>query len=140
MEFKLGKKDLVWGYFAQVFSIASGIIILPIILKLLTPEEIGLNYLMLTVGVLVTLFDFGFAPQFGRNITYIFAGSQNLIKVRVEKNKTGNEINYKLLFVMIQTARFLYKRLSLIILILLLTLGTVYIYKITNGFSSVENS
>lgn len=35
-----------------------------------------MNYLMLTVGSLVSLFDFGFAPQFGRNITYVFAGAQ----------------------------------------------------------------
>jgi O-antigen/teichoic acid export membrane protein len=140
MELKLGKKDLVWGYFAQFFSIATGILILPIILKLLSPEEVGLNYLMLTIGVLVTLFDFGFAPQFGRNITYIFSGSQNLLKEGVEQNTNKLGVNYKLLFVMIQTAKFLYKRLSLIILILLLTLGTVYIYEITNGFNTVKNS
>lgn len=140
MELKIGRKDLIWGYFAQFFSIASGILILPIILKLLSPEEIGLNYLMLTIGVLVTLFDFGFAPQFGRNITYIFSGAQNLLKEGVEQNTNNLDVNYKLLFVMIESAKFLYKRLSLIILTLLLTFGSAYIYEITDGFSSVKNS
>ncbi|QQV03376.1 MULTISPECIES: O-unit flippase-like protein [Chryseobacterium] len=140
MELKIGKKDLIWGYFAQFFSIASGILILPIILKLLSPEEVGLNYIMLTIGTFVTLFDFGFAPQFGRNITYIFSGSQNLLKEGIMQNTERLDVNYKLLFVMIQSAKFLYKRLSFIILVLLLTLGTLYIYKITNGFTSVKNS
>ena len=140
MELKLTKKDLVWGYFAQFFSIASGILLLPIILKLLSPDEVGLNYLMLTIGALVTLFDFGFAPQFGRNITYIFSGSQSLLKEGIQINTGKSGINYKLLFVMIESAKFLYKRLSLIVLVILLTFGTIYIYKITNGFTSVKYS
>lgn len=140
MELKLNKKDLIWGYFAQFFSIASGILVLPIILRMLSTEEVGLNYLMLTIGVMVTLFDFGFAPQFGRNITYIFSGSQNLLKEGLETNEEKLEVNYKLLSVMIQSARFLYKRLSIIILILLLTFGTAYIYDITKGFTTVKNS
>lgn len=140
MDLKINKKDLVWGYFAQFFSIASGIIVLPVILKLLSAEEVGLNYLMLTIGSLVTLFDFGFAPQFGRNITYIFSGSQKLLKEGISENNTQQGVNYKLLFVMIQTAKFLYRRLSIIILVILLTFGTVYIYKITNGFTTIKNS
>lgn len=140
MELKLNKRDLIWGYFSQFFSIASGILILPIILRMLSSEEVGLNYLMLTIGVMVTLFDFGFAPQFGRNITYIFSGAQNLLKEGIETNEEKLEVNYKLLSVMIQSARFLYKRLSIIILVLLLTLGTAYIYNITKGFTSVRNS
>jgi len=140
MELKINKKDLAWGYFAQFFSIASGIIVLPVILKLLSAEEVGLNYLMLTIGGLVTLFDFGFAPQFGRNITYIFSGSQKLLKEGISENSTREGVNYKLLFVMIQTAKFLYRRLSIIILVILLTIGTIYIYKITNGFTTIKNS
>jgi O-antigen/teichoic acid export membrane protein len=140
MELKIRRNDLIWGYFAQFFSIASGILILPIILKLLSPQEVGLNYLMLTVGGLVTLFDFGFAPQFGRNITYIFSGSQNLLKEGVAQNIDKLDINYKLLYVMIEAAKYLYRRLSLIVLLVLFTFGTAYIYKITNGFITVKHS
>lgn len=140
MELKIGRRDLIWGYFAQFFSMASGVIVLPLILKLLSPEEIGLNYLMLTIGSLVTLFDFGFAPQFGRNITYIFSGSQKLLREGVDVNNSEKEINYRLLYVMIKTAKYLYARLSLIVFLLLISGGTFYIYKITNGFTTVNNS
>lgn len=57
---KVSRQDIIWGYFAQFFSIASGIIILPMVLRMLSAEEVGMNYLMLSVGQLVTLVDFGF--------------------------------------------------------------------------------
>jgi len=72
MSIELSRKDIVWGYIAQFFSIAAGVIMLPLVLRMLKPNEIGMNYLMLTIGSMVSLFDFGFAPQFGRNITYVF--------------------------------------------------------------------
>jgi len=136
----LSKKDVFWGYFAQFFSIAAGIITLPLILHMLSAEEIGMNYLMLTVGSLVSLFDFGFAPQFGRNITYIFSGAQALRKEGVEVANFGGEINYRLLATMIHTARFIYQRLSIIVLVIMVTLGSLYIYKVTNGFTNIHNS
>lgn len=141
MEISLTKNDIIWGYLAQFFSIASGLLVLPLILYLLSPQEIGMNYLMLTVGTMVSLFDFGFGPQFGRNITYIFSGAQELKKEGIDEGeKGGKQINYRLLATMIFTAQYVYRRLSIFVLIILLSFGTAYIYKVTDGFSSVHNS
>lgn len=136
----ISKKDIFWGYFSQFFSIASGLITLPLILRMLTEEEIGLNYLLITFGSLVSLFDFGFASQFGRNISYIFGGAQVLHKEGIETVESPKDINYRLLATMIHTARYVYARISFVVLITLLTFGTLYIYNVTNGFQSVENS
>src|SRR5450759_1638066 len=119
MSISLSRKDVIWGYFAQFFAIASGIITLPLILRMLSAEEIGMNYLMLTIGSLVSLFDFGFAPQFGRNITYVFSGIQKLKKEGVDVINTGGVINYHLLATMIHTARFVYRRLAVIVLLIM---------------------
>jgi len=140
MSITLSKKDVIWGYFAQFFAIASGIITLPLILRMLSVEEIGMNYLMLTIGSLVSLFDFGFAPQFGRNITYIFSGAQKLKEEGVNIINPGSKINYHLLATMIHTARFIYRWLAIIILLIMITLGSLYIYKVTNGFTNIDNS
>lgn len=136
----ISKKDVIWGYFAQFFSIASGLITLPLILRMLTEEEIGLNYLLITFGSLVSLFDFGFASQFGRNISYIFAGAQVLHKEGIDTAESTVDVNYRLLATMIHTARYVYARISFVVLITLLTIGTFYVYNITNGFQSVENT
>ncbi|WP_281238844.1 O-unit flippase-like protein [Flavobacterium praedii] len=140
MSIVLSKKDIFWGYFAQFFSIASGVITLPLILRMLTKEEIGLNYLLLTFGSLVSLFDFGFASQFGRNISYIFGGAQSLQKEGIQVESYSREINYRLLATMIHTARYVYRRIGLVVLATLLTFGTWYIYEVTNGFKTVHNA
>lgn len=133
------KKDIWWSYFSQFFNTAAGLIILPLILRLLSAEEIGMNYLMLTIGSMVALFDFGFAPQFGRNITYVLSGAKELKKEGVDV-VDSKDIDYRLLSTMIHTARYVYRRLSLIVLFTMLTLGSGYIYNVTEGFTNVNNS
>lgn len=56
----VGKSDIIWSYIAKFLGIASGLLVLPFILNRLTAEEMGLNYLMLTIGSMVSLLDFGF--------------------------------------------------------------------------------
>lgn len=133
------KKDVAWGYIAQFFSIASGLITLPIILRLLSTEEIAMNYLMLTIGSLVALFDFGFAPQFGRNISYIFSGAQELKKEGIVTNDIGI-LNYELLAAMISVAKMVYRVLAIIVLLVMLSLGSLYIGKVTNGFTNIDHA
>ncbi|MFN9688976.1 MAG: polysaccharide biosynthesis protein, partial [Bacteroidota bacterium] len=140
MAFKVLKKDIIWGFVVQLFSIFSGIIIIPLMLRLLTAEEIGLHYLMLTAGTLVALFDFGFAPQFGRNVSYVFSGAQEIKKEGVQIIKSQSVINYRLLSNMIQTARLFYRFLALIVLLVMLVFGTLYMYQVTDGFVKVENT
>lgn len=135
-EISVTKKDIIWGYLAQFFLVASGLITLPLVLNILSAEEIGMNYLMLTIGSLVSLLDFGFAPQFGRNITYIFSGAQKLQKEGISTEK--GDLNYKLLATMISAAKLIYKVMAVVVLVIMLTLGTVYIYKATMGFTSVK--
>lgn len=139
MDIKISKADVIWSYVAQFLQLASGILVLPYVLRMLLAEEIGLNYLMLTIGAMVALLDFGFAPQFGRNISYIYGGAQQLKKEGVECID-GAEINYHLLASMIQVAKKVYRILSVVVLVVMLTAGTAYIYYITQGFTSVHNS
>jgi O-antigen/teichoic acid export membrane protein len=138
--FNVSKKDIFWGFLVQFFSIFSGILIIPLMLRLLTAEEIGLHYLMLTAGSLVSLFDFGFAPQFGRNISYVFSGAQSVKKEGVQVIQSPLEVNYRLLANMIQTARMFYRMLAIMVLVAMLTFGTWYMFQVTDGFVKVENT
>lgn len=139
MNIKISKSDVLWSYIAQFFNIGSGFITLPFILHFLSTEEIAMNYLMMTIGTLVALIDFGFAPQFGRNFTYVFSGAQRLEKEGVP-DKTIDVVNYRLLKCLIDVAKRVYMYMSICVLFLLATFGTLYINIVTNGFASVENS
>ena len=81
---EITRKDIIWSYIAKFFQIGAGFITLPLILRLLSSEEIGMNYLMLTISSMVALLDFGFSPQFGRNFTYVYSGASRLLKQGVE--------------------------------------------------------
>ena len=48
MEIKVNKKDVVWGYITMAFNYGTGLFTLPFILSMLSAEEVGMNYLMLT--------------------------------------------------------------------------------------------
>lgn len=139
MGVEITKKDVTWSYVAKLFQIGSGLVTLPLILRLLTTEEVGMNYLMLTVSSIVGLMDFGFSPQFGRNFTYVNSGARRLCREGVEEER-GGSIDWHLLSVLISTARFVYRRLSVLALIVMLTFGTGYIWYLTEGFINVNNS
>lgn len=136
---RIKRKDIIWSYAAQFFNIASGILILPFILNKLSPEEIGFNYVLLTLSYIVTILDFGFSSQFSINITYVFNGVSRLQKDGISNSVSLSGINYKLLKTLIYTARYLYSRLSICIVILLLVFGSLYIYKLTNNFTLIPN-
>lgn len=139
MDITITKSDITWNYAAKIFSLSASLIIMPFVLSLLSAEEVGMNYLMATISSIVILIDFGFGPQFGRNFTYVNSGAQTLLKEGVTQ-ENNNTINYHLLAVLLKTAKQVYQRLSLVALILMLTLGTLYIYNVTNGFVTVKNS
>lgn len=139
MEINVSKRDVIWSYIAQFFNIGAGLIVLPLVLHMLSTDEIALNYLMLTIGSMVALIDFGFAPQFGRNITYVFSGAQDLKREGLS-SEIREEINYHLLKNLIDVAKRVYFYMSIVVLVIMLTLGTIYIYYVTDGFKTVHNT
>lgn len=133
------KKDIIWNYIAIFFNMGAGVIVLPLILHFLSADEIGLNYLMLTISSMVALIDFGFSPQIGRNITYALSGAKRVEREGL-KEGVNAEPNYRLLATVIEAAKYIYKRLSVVVFLLMLTFGTFYIHYVTHGFKDVENS
>jgi O-antigen/teichoic acid export membrane protein len=136
---KTSRKDIIWNYLATIFSIGTGVIVLPMLLHFLSSEEVGLNYLLLTITSMGGLLDFGFSPQIGRNVTYALSGAKSIEKEGLNEEPEA-EPNFKLLAIVIETARQIYKRMSIVVLVVLLLLGTPYIYHVTHAFQDVENT
>lgn len=139
---KITRREIFLSYFAQFLSMASGIIVLPFMLKYLHSNELGYYYIMLSIGSLVSLFDFGFTPQFSRSITYILSGARELTKEGindiVEISETN--INEKLFINMILTSKNVFNKIGLYAIITMLTFGLAYVYYITLGFNTIEYS
>lgn len=128
---KISKADIIWSYFGFVMNIANGLIILPFLLKYLSPQELGLWYTFMSISALVNLLDFGFSPTLTRNVSYAWGGSKELIKVGVGENIVDKNPNYLLLHNVFKVTKKIYLIISFISLVFLLTVGTFYILSIT---------
>lgn len=131
------KYDFIWSYLSRGLNIGVGILVLPIILKKLSPEELGVWYIFLAISSLITLLDFGFLPTLQRNIGYIFKGADELQAEGVP-TKFNSFINYQLLYDSIYASKKLYHKITIIIFILLNTLGSYYIYTIIKDLNNFK--
>ena len=127
---RIKTKDVVWSYIGNFFRVATNIILLPLILKFLSTDEIGLWYVFASIGQIVVLLDFGFAATLSRNISYVWCGADCLEKenVRVVENKQTNWNSFK---VILKTCQYIYVVISVIAFLLLAVVGTPYIISIS---------
>lgn len=139
MYISITKKDILWSYLAQFFNLATGLITLPLILSLLTPDEVGFNYILVSINSIVALFDMGFSSQFAKYLTYVFSGAQSIYKEGIP-DEYSNEVNEHLIASIIVSAKKIYFYISLIAFVCLITFGSWYIYNISDGFSIIDNT
>lgn len=123
----INKKTLIISYITQFFQYGIAIIVLPVILHILDAKDLGIWYIFLSVSNLIGLLDFGFSPSIQRSAAYVASGAKVLKKDGVEITQS-TDIHLPLLASLLSTSKSIYKRISLTILILGLTLGTIYLY------------
>ncbi len=130
MEKSVTKSDIIWNYLGIFVNLGSNFVLIPFIVKYLDGDNYGLWTIFLSLGSIVTLFDFGFNPTFARNIAYCWSGAKKLLTEKVAENENGAP-NFVLMAKVMKTCRIIYFLLSMFALIILGTCGTVYIVKIS---------
>lgn len=126
MKINITKKDVIWSYIGTFISLGSNLIILPFIMYFLDGDMLGLWYIFVSIGSIATLFDFGFGVTFARNITYCWSGVSNLKKENVDFVHDSNT-DYVLIKNVLQTCKKIYFIIAGTALVLMGTVGTVYI-------------
>lgn len=137
---QIGKKDVIWNFAATFMRIASGIIVLPLVLRLLPSQEVGLWNIFLAIGSLATLLDFGFSNAFTRNVTYIFSGVKTLQATGfVAVDEHDKSIDYGLLKSVIAAMRRYYGILAGLFLILFLAASPFYLSAVLKKYTGDAN-
>ena len=134
MKVTVSKGDVIWSYLGTFFHISSNLLIIPLIVYFLTEDMLGLWYIFVSIGGIASFFDFGFSPTFARNITFCWSGVGSLENKGISENKTG-VVDVVLFNRVIVTCKRIYALLSLALLLLLLTVGTYYIFYISRHIS-----
>lgn len=122
----IARRDLFWGYLAQIMGIGLGLVMLPVVVRYMSTSEVGLWFVFTTLASLAQLLELGFQPTISRNIAYIYAGAQNLSADGIREND-GGELNVQLLRNLIAASRLIYRWIALLASGVLLAGGTFYI-------------
>lgn len=138
MNINLTRKDVTWSYIGTVMSMASNLLLLPFIVYYLDNDMLGLWYVFVSIGVIATLFDFGFAITFARNITYCWSGAEELKKEDVTFAE-NREPDFYLMKQVLYACKTIYFRIAIAALVLLLTLGTAYVIYISRSIVGSEH-
>jgi O-antigen/teichoic acid export membrane protein len=122
---------IVWGYAAQALNVSSGLILLPVIVLYLDPNHVGMWYVFLTIAGLALLMEQGFQPTISRNVAYVYAGAQELSETGLSDIRRG-EFNQELLGDLLESSRWIYRRITFVASLLLLTVGTGYVWTLVS--------
>jgi len=133
---QIGRKDVIWNFAATFMRVASGIIVLPLVLRMLPTQEYGLWTIYATIGGLAILLDFGFSNSFSRSVTYIFSGVKELkIEGYTPVDADDKTIDYGLLKSVIAAMRRYYGILAVVFLIVFTVISPFYLKSILKEYS-----
>ena len=135
MAFRTKRSDVIWNYVGTVVSMASGFVLLPLLMRFLSGDELGLWYVYIAVANLAMLFEFGFTPTFARNIVYVVSGARHLTATGHDLGSKEDGVDWHLLNTVIRTSKLIYAAIAGLTFILLSSIGTVYISYITSDLN-----
>lgn len=121
---RLANSTVVWSWGFNFLRLASGLLLLPLLLRLLPGPEFGMYYIFLSLNGIVAVLDLGFSPTIGRFVTYAMAGAQRITAQGISEDQPHGAPNYPLLWELLGTAKVFYGFLVIATLLLLGTVGT----------------
>lgn len=111
----------------NAFRLASGLLLLPLLLRLLSEADLGMYYVFLGLVALLPIVDSAFSFNIGRYVGYAMGGATRLQAQGMVAEAAAGEPNYRLLWQLVSATRALYRYLSLVILLLLGVAGTIIV-------------
>ncbi len=112
-----------WSWIANGLRLAIGAFLLPLVLRKLSTEELGMYIILLSLVQLAPVIDFGFSPTIVRFVSYAMGGAETLQAHGFSKAGTASP-NWRLLGQLFFTTRVLYRYMAVIVLIAVGAWGT----------------
>ena len=137
MSFSTNKSDVTWSFISTIVGSVSGFILLPLLMKFLTSDELGLWYVYVAISNLAMLFEFGFNPTFARNIVYVISGARRLSSTGCDMDSVEEGIDWHLLAAVIKCSKIVYACIAIVVTFVCLSFGTYYVWYISSSVDSV---
>jgi O-antigen/teichoic acid export membrane protein len=123
---------------ATAFRLLSGVLVLPLVVRILPSDHLGLWYVFLSLQGIAALFDLGFSPAVTRAAGYLWGGARELRKFGVAQVESGKSAdvhpNYSLLTRLVTTMRLYYRFFGIGSGLIMLLVGGAWVWIKTQNF------
>lgn len=140
MSRQITRGDLLWGYAAQALNLGSGLLLLPVSARYLSPDDLGLWFVFVALASLAQLLELGFLPTLARNASYVYAGARKLSKTGLPSETSGALVDGHLLAGLLSAARSIYRTVAALAALVMLGLGSFYIMTLLTPGQNVSRS
>ncbi|PDO89449.1 O-unit flippase-like protein [Kosakonia sacchari] len=130
--------QLLIGLVNQGFNILTPFIVTIIGLKYIDAVSGSIWLIFLSMVVLINLLDFGLSPTIIRNVSYVVGGARKLAKNGLDDIEFYDSIDFSLLSRLVLDIKKIYRVLTLIGLVIIGWLGSVYFYSIAPESLKIE--
>ena len=136
---RLWQSAVAWSWLFNGLRMGAALLLLPLLVRLLSKSDLGMHYVLLSLGTLAMMVDFGFAGAIWRAVCLALAGGRELraegLAPAMEAQSTPN---HELLWDVLATTRKLYGVLAVIALLLLGAGGTFVVGRHAHETSAPE--
>ena len=124
---RLMESPSAWAVLATTMRMGSGVILLPLLLRNISPEEVGVWYIFQSLGIITILFDFGLGGTITRAASALWAGAKCIISQGLPSGGTAAP-NIAELGYLLGVTRKLYQYIVIVILLVLTMLSPWFVF------------
>jgi O-antigen/teichoic acid export membrane protein len=132
---RLPHTAVAWGFVGTGIRSAGGLLLLPLLVKLVPSEDLGVWYVFVGMSSLVLMLNAGLTLSLTRCSAYLWTGSRELKAFGIStiaEDEVGSRPNADALRDLVATLRALYAALGAACLLLFITAGSAWIWHITS--------
>lgn len=115
---------VLWSWLFNGLRLASGVLLLPLLARILPMPDFGMYYVFLRLAAIVPMMDFGFSLSVERGLAYALGGAGSIVAHGVGGGDVSGRPNDQLVQEVIHSSRKLYRGLALGGFALMVTIGT----------------
>ncbi len=124
------RSALFYGAFATAIRVGANILLLPLLLKRFSPQDLALWWVFVALGAVANLADFGFGQAISRVYSYLWAGAEDFDTEGLRAPPVNSSPNYSRIRQFNATVRYFYFRISLVAIALLAIGGTPFVVRL----------
>ncbi|HMC27133.1 MAG TPA: hypothetical protein VKM56_04985, partial [Verrucomicrobiae bacterium] len=111
----------------------ANILLLPLLLKRFSPQELALWWVFVALGAVANLADFGFGQAISRVYSFLWAGAEDFDTEGLRPPPTNVSPNYSRIRQFNATVRYFYLRISLVAIAVLAIGGTPFVVRLIHA-------